>query len=201
MKGFDGVPSEVASDLIKLINSVSGLAKTKSVSYPTRTGIKSFHYVPLDEILEKIKGNNDFALMQPIGTNENGITGIKCILIHKSGHVFESDIYPLQLSIKKTDDENITLQDIGSEITYRKRYALGSFLGMTTEDDDDGNYSEALGTFERKATKKQVETILKNFQGSSIDKILKKNKIDKIEDLTLKTASELIKKIIEKVKK
>lgn len=193
MKGFENLGQEVAIDLIKLVNSISGLAKTKSVSYQAKTGKTSFHYVPLDDILSKIKENNNFALMQPIGTDENGINGVKCILIHKSGHVIESDTYPFNLN------ENAELQDVGSEITYKKRYALGSFLGMATEEDNDGNDKEALGVIDRKATKKQIETLLKHYRGAALEIILKENNIEKIEDLTLKAASILIRKIITKV--
>lgn len=193
MKGFENLSKEVAADLIKLVNSITGLVKSKSVSYQTKNGITSFHYVPLDDILSKIKENNNFALMQPIGTDENGITGVKCILIHKSGHVIESNTYPFQLN------ENAKLQDVGSEITYRKRYALGSFLGMATEEDNDGNDQEALEVSDRKATKKQVETILKYYSGAALELLLKENNIKKIEDITLKKASTLIRKIITKV--
>ncbi len=193
MKGFESLNKEVAVDLIKLVNSISGFTKSKSVSYPTKSGITSFHYVPLDDILSKIKEDNNFALMQPIGTDENGVTGVKCILIHKSGHVIESDTYPFHLN------EKAKLQDVGSEITYMKRYALGSFLGMATEEDNDGNDKEALGVSERKATIKQIETLLKYYKGEAFDRLLKENNIDKIEDITLKVASNLIRKIITKV--
>lgn len=193
MKGFENLTEQVASDLITLVNSISGLEKSKYVSYQTKTGKTSFHYVPLDDILSKIKENNNFALMQPIGTDEQGVTGVKCILIHKSGHVIESDTYPFHLN------DNAKLQDVGSEITYRKRYALGSFLGMATEEDNDGNDKEALEVSERKATSKQIETLLKHYKGVALERLLKENNIEKIEDMTLKMASLLIKKIITKV--
>lgn len=193
MKGFENLTEQVASDLITLVNSISGLEKSKYVSYQTKAGKTSFHYVPLDDILSKIKENNNFALMQPIGTDEQGITGVKCILIHKSGHVLESDTYPFHLN------ENAKLQDVGSEITYRKRYALGSFLGMATEEDNDGNDSDALDVSERKATRKQIETLLKHYKGAALDALLKENNIQKIDEITLKVASNLIRKIITKV--
>lgn len=193
MKGFENLTQEVASDLITLVNSISGLEKSKYVSYQTKMGKTSFHYVPLDDILSKIKENNNFALMQPIGTDEQGVTGVKCILIHKSGHVIESDTYPFHLN------DNAKLQDVGSEITYRKRYALGSFLGMATEEDNDGSDKEALEVSERKATSKQIETLLKHYKGVALERLLKENNIEKIEDMTLKMASLLIRKIITKV--
>ena len=193
MKGFENINPEVAKDLIELVNSISGLEKTKSVNYSTKKGgITSFNYVPLDDILSKTKENNNFALMQPIGTDENGRTGVKCVLIHKSGHVIETDTYPFQLS------NNTDLQAEGAEITYRKRYALGAFLGMSTEEDTDGNDSRAINVTERKATPRQIEVILKNYNGELLTKLLQANNIDKIEDLSIRKASELINKIMQK---
>lgn len=193
MKGFENINPEVAKDLIELVNSISGLEKTKSVNYPTKKGgITSFNYVPLDDILSKTKENNNFALMQPIGIDENGRTGVKCVLIHKSGHVIETDTYPFQLS------NNTDLQAEGAEITYRKRYALGAFLGMSTEEDTDGNDSRAINVTERKATPRQIEVLLKNYNGELLTKLLQANNIDKIEDLSIRKASELINKIMQK---
>lgn len=195
MKGFENLSKEVATDLIELVNSITGLEKSKRVSYHTKGGVTAFHYVPLDDILSKIKENNNFALMQPIGIDENGRNGVKCILIHKSGHVIESDTYPFQ------HNENAKLQDIGSEITYRKRYALGSFLGMATEEDTDGNNSGEVNISERKATPKQIEILLKHYNGDTLNKLLQTNNIQKIEDIPLKKASDLIKTIMMKVSK
>ena len=190
MKGFERLTPEVATDLIYLVNSITKLEKSKYVKYKTKSGTTAFHYVPLDDILSKIKENNNFALMQPIGTDENGRTGVKCILIHKSGHVMESYTYPFQIN------ENAKLQDIGSEITYRKRYALGSFLGMATEEDTDGNDSDAVGVSDRKATSKQIEILLRHYNGDNLEKLLQNNNIQRIEDLPLRKASELIKIIM-----
>lgn len=192
MKGFENLNEEVAKDLIELINSITGLEKSKSVNYRTKAGVTAFNYVPLDDILNKIKMNNNFALMQPIGTDENGITGVKCVLIHRSGHVIESDTYPFQIV------PGAKIQDEGSEITYRKRYALGSFLGMATEEDTDGNDNQAINVIKRKATPKQTDIILKYCSNEEIENILNANKIEKLDDISLKKASEIIKIIMQR---
>ena len=200
MKGFENVTPEIATDLIELVNQLKGLEKSAQVNYSVKnrsTGEwmkKSFDYVPLDNILNKIKENQNFALLQPIGIDENGVCGVKCILIHKSGHVFETNTYPF------TAKEDAKLQDEGAEITYRKRYSLGAFLGMATEEDTDGNDDEATNSEERKASPKQVEILAKNYTGENLDKLLKMNGIEKLEDMTMTKASELIGKIISKRK-
>lgn len=200
MKGFENISPEVATDLIELINNLKGLEKSASVNYSVqnrKTGEwmkKAFNYVPLDNILNKIKENNNFALLQPIGVDENGLNGVKCILIHKSGHVFETNTYPFMVQ------EGAKLQDEGAEITYRKRYSLGAFLGMATDEDTDGNDDDATNATERKASPKQVEILAKNYTGENLTKLLEMNHVEKIEDISMTKASELISKIIAKRK-
>ena len=191
MKGFENISSEIATDLINLINNMKGLEKSCEVKYSVQNKNgnwteKQFKYVPLDDILDKIKEDNNFALLQPIGVDENGVNGVKCILIHKSGHVFETNTYPFN-EIKSTK-----IQDEGAEITYRKRYSVGAFLGLSTEEDNDGNDPDASNSQELKVTKKQIEILKKLYNEKEIQTICEKGKIEKIEDLTLKQASQLI---------
>lgn len=137
MIGLENLSKEFAIDLIALVNSLKKLpkiGKVKQTYESKKTGkemSKEFKYTQLDTILDKIKENDNFALLQPICFDkEQNKLGIKCILIHKSGQSLVSEIFPLK------DKDKI--QDEGAEITYRRRYALGSFLGVATEDDTDG---------------------------------------------------------------
>lgn len=194
MKGFENITPEIATDLITLVNQLKGLEKSAQVNYSVKnrnTGEwmrKAFDYVPLDSILNKIKENNNFALLQPIGIDENGVCGVKCILVHKSGHVFETSTYPFAVK------EGAKIQDEGAEITYRKRYSLGAFLGMATEEDTDGNDNEATNSTERKASPRQVGVLSKIYTGDNLIKLLKMNNIEKLEDMPMSKASELISK-------
>jgi hypothetical protein len=194
MKGFENIKPEIAVDLIELVNQLRGLEKSAQVNYSVKnrnTGEwmrKAFDYVPLDNILNKIKENQNFALLQPIGVDENGINGVRCILVHKSGHVFETNTYPFAV------EEGAKLQDEGAEITYRKRYSLGAFLGMATEEDTDGNDDEATNSTERKASPRQIVVLSKIYTGENLIKLLKMNNIEKLEDMPMSKASELISK-------
>ena len=194
MTGFENITTEVATDLIELVNQLRGLEKSAQVNYSVKnrnTGEwmrKAFDYVPLDNILNKIKENQNFAMLQPIGIDENGVCGVKCILVHKSGHVFETSTYPF------TVKEGAKIQDEGAEITYRKRYSLGAFLGMATEEDTDGNDDEATNSTERKASPRQIVVLSKIYTGENLEKLLKMNNIEKLEDMPMSKASELISK-------
>lgn len=194
MKGFENITPEIATDLIELVNQLRGLEKSAQVNYSVqnrKTGEwmrKAFDYVPLDNILNKIKENKNFAMLQPIGIDENGVCGVKCILVHKSGHVFETSTYPFAVK------EGAKIQDEGAEITYRKRYSLGAFLGMATEEDTDGNDNEATNSTERKASPRQIVLLSKIYTGENLIKLLKMNNIEKLEDMPMSKASELISK-------
>lgn len=48
---------------------------------------------------------------------------------------------------------------------------------------------------ERKATPVQIETLAKTYTGSNLEKLLKTNNIERLEDISLSKASELIEKI------
>lgn len=126
------ISPEFATDLIELINSCKGIKYNSKVKIKTKTGREiEFEYTTLDKIYAHVKSNNNFALLEPIGTNEAGQPAVQIILIHKSGEAITSDYYALNLPL------NGSKQDEGSAITYTKRYALGSFLGISTDGDND----------------------------------------------------------------
>ena len=85
---------------------------------------------------------------------------------------------------------NNPAQQQGSALTYARRYSLLMAFGLATEDDD----AQSLTTEkeEKKATPKQVEVLKKYYTGENLDKLLKANDVEKIEDITMTKASELI---------
>ena len=133
-------------------------------------------------------------MLRPIGIDESVVCGVKCVRVHRSGHVFETNTYPFAVK------EDAKLQDEGAEITYRKRYSLGAFLGMATEEDTDGNDDEATNSTERKASPRQREVLRNNYTGENLEKLLKVNKIEKLEDMPMQKASDLIGKIMKQRK-
>lgn len=131
---IEKVSREFAVDLIELVNSCKGIKYNKKVKIQTKSGKNlEFEYTTLDRIYAHVKNNPNFALLEPIGTNEAGQPAVQIILIHKSGEALTSDYYALNLP------HNGSKQDEGSAITYTKRYALGSFLGISTDVDNDAN--------------------------------------------------------------
>ena len=92
-------------------------------------------YFDVNQLIEAIRPElikHDLLLLQPI-ENDRVITRIIDV---ESGDSIEA-------GIKLSD--NVKPQDIGSEITYYRRYTLQSLLGVEAEDDD-GNISSGNTT-------------------------------------------------------
>ena len=160
------ISPEFAKDLIELVNDLGELQKTAAVSY----GATRFHYVPLDDMLARIKQNHNFALLQPLGVMQDGRPCIKCLLIHKSGEILASDSYPLRIK------EGAKKQDEGAEITYSRRYCLASFLSIASDEDTAAN-NEGTPTREARPTlpkreQKQEPPITKE-TGEEINRLIK----------------------------
>lgn len=87
-------------------------------------------------------------------------------------------------------------QQQGSALTYARRYSLLMAFGLATEDDDAVN----MNVEEKKASEAQVSMLRRFYMGDNLTKLLQKNNIEKLEDISAKKAYELIKVIKEKQK-
>lgn len=171
------VSPEFATDLIQLVNSCKGITYNAKVDYTSKkTGQRTkFEYVTLDKIYAHVKSDNNFALLEPLGTNENGQSALQIILVHKSGEAITSDYYLLRTP------ENASKQDEGAAITYTKRYALGSFLGLCTDEDNDANPDgEGMGAKTPKTNSQSNKESNKDYRKEFI-RICKEKGIDSIE--------------------
>lgn len=124
--------SEVAVDLIDLINGAKKFEKKGEAAFNGRR----YSWVLLDDILDYVKKSSNWAVLQPMGTNEMGVQAVKTILIHKTGTILESEW--VELGYK----ENDTPQDKGAKDTYVRRYSLGSLLGIAVGSDNDGELDQ-----------------------------------------------------------
>lgn len=134
--------TNVYAELVKVLNEMKNPINSVENSY-----FKS-KYVPLSDILDlarPILSKYGFALLQvPTvfydavqlkngGVYEQGVVKVQTSLIHQSGEKIE---FP-EIVIKAKD---ASAQSVGSAITYARRYALASILGISGKDeDDDGN--------------------------------------------------------------
>jgi len=194
---LEKVTQEFAKDYIELVNSLKGMKYNSHVNYTTKTGQKiKFDYLTLDKIYDEVKKNNNFAIVEPLGTDEMGASALQVMMVHKSGEAIISDYYQLRVP------NNGSKQDEGSAITYTKRYALGSFLGICTDVDNDANPGEEGMPIEDKPrliTEGQMKVLSDVYKEENLIKLLEANGIETLEQMTLTKASEIIGKL--KVKK
>jgi hypothetical protein len=109
------------------------------VSNPKNSATNPFFkckYAPLSEVINTTKpilSKHGLSVLQsPSGDGEHII--VTTLLMHSSGEWIEGE--PLILKADK-----ITAQGAGSAITYGRRYAMSAILGISSEDDDDGNHA------------------------------------------------------------
>ena len=77
-----------------------------------------------------------------------------------------------------------------------KYYLANTFMVATGDDPEKDSPSETMNTRDdRKATPKQIEFIASKYVGENLEKLLKANNIEKLEDMPMTKASELIGKI------
>ena len=101
-------------------------------------GQRSYKYLSLDKLIEATRPvltKHALAIIQhPCMVDRNGdgmVPALKTTLEHVSGES-RSETMPLYLGDK-------TMQGLGSAITYARRYAWQSILGIAAEDDTDGD--------------------------------------------------------------
>jgi hypothetical protein len=141
--------------------SVKNIAKALAqfqaeVKNPANTADNPFYkskYAPLSDVLNgsrPILSKYGLSILQSPSCEGDSIT-LTTLIMHESGEWIESD--PLTLKMDKA-----TAQGAGSAITYARRYALSAMLGVSSEDDDDGNH--ASGTYgKQEEAKKPTQTV------------------------------------------
>lgn len=87
---------------------------------------------------------------------------------------------------KGMDGSQIT----GASSSYARKYALAGLFCIDNEKD-----SDATNEGHRKATEKQVELLRSRYQGENLTRLLEENHINKLEDLPMETASNIISKL------
>jgi hypothetical protein len=140
--------------------SITNIAKAMAlfqaeVENPKNTANNPFFkskYAPLNEILAMVRPlltKHGLSIMQTPSGDGQRIT-VSTILMHSSGEWIEPE--PLQLIAKAADP-----QGAGSAITYGRRYALAAVLGISSEDDDDGNHATQPNKAAAPAKPKQAD--------------------------------------------
>lgn len=120
--------AELAKAMAKFQQDVKQPKKDKSNPFFKST------YVDLAGVVDAITETapkSGLSFMQHALTDDNGQVGIITLILHESGEYIESS--PIYAKPMKAGP-----QEVGSVLTYLKRYSLASAFGITSEVDDDG---------------------------------------------------------------
>jgi ERF superfamily len=126
--------SALAKAQAELINPEKSLTATIRTGRPGE-GERSFRYAPLSsglDIIRKILGQHEIATVQTTAIDQAaGIVNLTTMLAHASGEWIASDwpVCPVA--------ETANPQRMGAALTYARRYALFTLVGIAGEDDLD----------------------------------------------------------------
>ena len=130
--------NELAAALAKAQGELKGALKDSANPF-----FKS-KYADLTSVWDACRNaltTNNLAVVQAPRMIENGVA-VETMLVHASGQwVAET----LELPVSKAD-----AQGVGSAITYARRYALASFVGVAPEDDDGNAATKSVGDIREK---------------------------------------------------
>ena len=123
--------SESIVEIAKALNKFH-----ETVEQPAKSASNPFFkasYVPLEDVVEAIATASKecgLSFTQWAVTDEIGRVGVGTLLMHESGEWVE---YPPVMQKPAKPDP----QQLGSTITYLKRYTLSAVFGITSDKDDD----------------------------------------------------------------
>ena len=107
-------------------------------------------YADLSSVLNAVRpvlSKNNISIMQLTNLEESGLV-LYTRLTHNSGQWIES-VYPVTASGKH--------QEIAASLTYAKRLSLSAIVGVSGEDDDDGNAANTIPVVAKAASRPKVE--------------------------------------------
>lgn len=116
------------------------------------------NYATLDSIWKACRrplASNGLSVVQFPGSDDAGHY-LETMLMHASGQFISNQM-------RVVPDKN-NIQGLGSVLTYTRRYALASIVGITSDEDDDGNGSVEQG--QKVQSKKKAKPAKKNGQPS-----------------------------------
>jgi len=123
-----------ATALAIVQSNMPQVGKDKSASIRSDKGSYTYKYADLASILDAVSpvaAAQGFSFMATPTLSAGGAFVLRYCLLHKGGHR-EGGEYPLP------DPSRSTPQQIGSHITYARRYVYCAMLGVAADEDDDG---------------------------------------------------------------
>lgn len=151
--------SNLASALVAFQSAMPTVHKGKTANVPTKTGGSySYTYADLADVVEAatpVLTACGLAFTARPRRTDQGDYELAGVLTHESGEEKEGSL-PLM---------GRTAQEIGSSITYGRRYLLGCMTGLVTDDDDDGAIAPSERTRRSQSSAEQRQAALNAAKG------------------------------------
>jgi hypothetical protein len=167
--------NELAAALAKAQGAMENAAKNKSNPHFKST------YADLAAVLDAIRtplSNNGLSTVQTMEIAERCIV-LRTTLLHSSGQFIATE-YPIAVGLKP--------QEMGSSITYGRRYSLAAIVGIA-QDDDDANAAAKTSppvVTPSKISPKELTDLLEliNSKETSAEMVCKHFKFPSLADIT-----------------
>ena len=130
----DTIPAEMAADWVAALNALTDLYPDNTAD----TGKYRYKYVDLAAVCStarEVLSAHNLAVHQEAFSQGGDIVGILTRVWHTSGGSITSGVLWMRSGGGP--------QDVGTAITYGRRYALMAMLGLAPDDDDDGRSAQA----------------------------------------------------------
>ena len=118
-------PTSLAQKLLGFQSEIGAIAKDSDNPFYKS---KYFDINKLLEVVKPVLSKHGIVVLQPL-VNIEGTTGLSTILINSEN---SADVLKFDTPIVNIPDA----QKMGASVTYFRRYALQSILGLQAEDDD-----------------------------------------------------------------
>jgi hypothetical protein len=141
------------------------LEAQKEIDDPKQSAENPFFkskYAPLIDILKQVRpiyNKHGITILQDIDG-----TKVSNIFLHESGEWIQQEWLSLPT-------EKQTPQSAGSSISYARRYAISAWLGIASEEDDDGNI--ASGKKGQKEAAKEISIDVMKFKTKDLSEYAK----------------------------
>lgn len=133
--------------------------------------------------------------LQYIG-NRYYIKATATLIDTESEATISNSAYAREEETKKGMDGS---QITGASSSYARKYALNGLFGIDdNKDSDTTNIQSKEEKEDKKASPKQIELIQKYYQGENLTKLLEVNNLERLEDMSINKASEILSKLFAK---
>src|SRR4051812_48327721 len=157
------IAAALAKAQVELTNPEKSLVATIRSPFPREVD-RTFRYAPLSsglDIVRKSLGRHEIATIQTTGIDkEAGLLRLTTVLAHSSGEWFSSEWPVCQIS------DIASAQRMGAALTYARRYALFTLVGIAGEDDLDARISALPPSLQRRCHRRAVNRMGKLRQGN-----------------------------------